>query len=265
MNLQVLPKFEVIDESPDWIVVDKPAPLIVHPTNQKDEPTLLGGVERLLAFEIENGASPAVVNRLDRDTSGLVLVAKHKQAARELGMIFEGRGVRKEYRAIVRGWPAEDAWCCDQPIRREGITRESKIWVRQRVDPEGRPCLTRFVVERRLEREGQPYALLRCLPETGRMHQIRVHLAHSGHPIVGDKIYWGDGTEYIEWMEKGWTEDLRKILYFPRQALHAQKLALSWRGVELAWEAPMPRDLLDFLEGRPIREVPGVVIWNRHG
>jgi len=264
MNLQVLPQFKVIDESPDWIVVDKPAPLIVHPTNRKDEPTLLGGIEHLLAFEIENGASPAVVNRLDRDTSGLVLIAKHKQAARELGMIFEDREVHKAYRAIVKGWPLGDSWDCDMPIRREGITQESKIWVRQRVDPAGRPCLTRFEVERRFDREGESYALIRCLPETGRMHQIRVHLAHSGHPIVGDKIYWADGAEYIQWMEQGWTEELRQILHFPRHALHAEKLGLSWRGEDFTWEAPLPQELVDFVDGKPIQEVPGVVIWNRH-
>ena len=78
MSLQVFPQFKVIDECDHWLVVDKAAPLIVHPTNRKDEPTLLGGIERLLSFEVENGARPAVVNRLDRDTSGLVLVAKRE-------------------------------------------------------------------------------------------------------------------------------------------------------------------------------------------
>ena len=88
--------FSLVDESADWLVVDKPAPLIVHPANRKPEPTLLGGIERLLAFEMENGAKPAIVNRLDRDTSGLVLVAKHTLAARQVCMIFERREVEKE-------------------------------------------------------------------------------------------------------------------------------------------------------------------------
>ena len=107
MSLQVVVNFKVIDECDDWIVVDKPAPLIVHPANRKPEPTLLGGIEHLLAYEIENGACPAIVNRLDRDTSGLVLIAKHTAAARELGMIFERREAVKEYVAIVIGWPEE--------------------------------------------------------------------------------------------------------------------------------------------------------------
>ena len=137
MSLQVVVHFKVIDESADWIVVDKPAPLIVHPANRKPEPTLLGGVEHLLAYEIENGACPAIVNRLDRDTSGVVLVAKHTAAARELGMIFERREVSKEYLAIVIGWPEADEWECAEPILRAGEIGPSSIWVRQIVHPAG--------------------------------------------------------------------------------------------------------------------------------
>ncbi len=264
MSLQVLPHFQVIDESPDWIVVDKAAPLIVHPTNGKDEPTLLGGVEQLLAFEMENGAHPAVVNRLDRDTSGIVLVAKHRQAARALGMMFEGREVTKEYLAIARGWPTADRWTCALPIRRAGITRESKIWVRQIVDPAGRPCLTDFEVLQRFEREGDPYVLIRCLPHTGRMHQIRVHLAESGHPIVGDKLYWNDGSEYIAWLADGWTPELKAAMFMPRQALHASRLSLTWNGTLRDWRAPMPVIFDDFIAGRAIDDTSGVVIWSRH-
>ena len=135
MSLQVVVNFKVLDESDDWIVVDKPAPLIVHPANRKPEPTLLGGVEHLLAYEIENGARPAIVNRLDRDTSGMVLIAKHTAAARELGMFFERREAEKEYLAIVTGWPEADAWDCADPILRAGEIGPSAIWVRQIVHP----------------------------------------------------------------------------------------------------------------------------------
>src|SRR5690606_27901492 len=105
---QVIVDFQVIDESEDWIVVSKPAPLIVHPANRKPEPTLLGGVEKLLAYEMENGARPAVVNRLDRETSGLVVLAKTTAAARQLGLLFQRREVEKQYIAVVRGWPVVD-------------------------------------------------------------------------------------------------------------------------------------------------------------
>jgi len=264
MSLQVVVSFKVIDESADWIIVDKPAPLIVHPANQKPEPTLLGGVENLLAYEMENGACPAIVNRLDRDTSGLVVIAKHTAAARELGMIFERREVLKEYHAIVTGWPEADEWECAQPIARAGDIAPSNIWVRQIVHPSGKECLTRFRVEQRFERAEGKFSQVRCFPETGRMHQLRVHLAHSGFPIVGDKLYTGDGADYIEWMANGWTPDLKSRLLLPRHALHADKLALPWRGQLIEWQADLADDLADFIAGKEVSETPGVVIWSRH-
>jgi 23S rRNA pseudouridine1911/1915/1917 synthase len=264
MSLQVVVNFRVIDESNDWIVVDKPAPLIVHPANRKPEPTLLGGIERLLAYEIENGACPAIVNRLDRDTSGVVLVAKHTAAARELGMIFERREAEKEYLAIVIGWPEAEDWDCTEPILRAGDIGPSPIWVRQIVHPAGRECRTRFHVEQRFEREGEKFSLIRCFPETGRMHQIRVHLAHGGHPILGDKLYSGDGSEYLEWMAEGWTSGLKAKLRLPRHALHAATLRLPWGGGRTLWTAELPDDLADFMAGREFVEPPGLVVWSRH-
>lgn len=262
MGLHVVVDFEVIDESDDWLVVNKPAPLIVHPANRKPEPTLLGGVEHLLAFEIENGACPAIVNRLDRDTSGLVLIAKHTRAARELGMIFERREVEKEYLAIVVGWPGDDGWTVDAPIARAGDFGVSSIWVRQIIHPQGRASRTSFCVEHRFERPEGKFALIRCFPETGRMHQLRVHLAHSGHPIVGDKIYVGDGTEYIEWMETGWTPALASRLHLPRHALHAAGLKLENHP---SWRAQLASDMAAFLRGETVVSNPDAIIWSRHG
>lgn len=264
MSLQVVVNFKVIAESDDWIAVDKPAPLIVHPANRKPEPTLLGGLEKLLAYEIETGARLAIVNRLDRETSGVVLVAKSTAAARELGMIFERREAEKEYLAIVIGWPKDEEWECHEPIIRAGEVGSSEIWVRQVVSPLGRHCQTRFRVERRFIRGGRKYSLVRCYPETGRMHQLRVHLAHCGFPIVGDKLYSGSGGEYLEWMALGWTPELKERLILPRHALHAAKLRIPWQGKMLEWEAGLPLELLEFLSGSEIRETPDVVIWSRH-
>jgi 23S rRNA pseudouridine1911/1915/1917 synthase len=265
VSLQVVVDFKIVDESADWIVVDKPAPLIVHPANRKPEPTLLGGLEMLLAYEMENGANPAIVTRLDRETSGLVLVAKHTAAARELGMVFERRQARKEYLAVVHGWPQAESWECHQPIARAGDLGPSEIWVRQVPHASGKACVTRFSVEHRFARgdEGN-FALVRCFPVTGRMHQLRVHLRHSGFPIVGDKLYSGDGSEYIEWMRTGWTGELRERLLLPRHALHAASLAVPWRDGERAWASSLPADLADFVAGRPARERDDVVIWSRH-
>ena len=265
MSLQVVANFRVIDETDDWVVVDKPAPLIVHPANNKPEPTLLGGLENLCSFEIENGACLGIITRLDRETSGLVLVAKHTAAARELGMIFERREARKEYLAIAKGWPEEDAWICDARILRGGEIGATDIWVRQVVHDSGKECSTRFFVEDRFLRDGEKYALIRCFPETGRMHQIRVHLAASGHPIAGDKLYSGDGAEYLEWMKNGWTTELERKLVLPRHALHAARLGIVWDGREIGWEAGLAPDLADFISGKPVDFAEGVVNWSRKG
>lgn len=265
MSLQVVANFRVIDETADWVVVDKPAPLIVHPANNKPEPTLLGGLENLYAYEIENGACLGIITRLDRETSGLVLVAKHTAAARDLGMIFERREAEKEYLAIVKGWPESDGWTCDARICRGGEIGPTDIWVRQVVDDSGKDCSTRFQVEERFLRDGERFSLVRCFPETGRMHQIRVHLAAGGHPIAGDKLYSGDGTEYLEWMVHGWTDDLARRLLLPRHALHATRLGLVWQGKEIRWESALAPDLADFIAGNPVDFAEGVVNWSRKG
>ena len=264
MSLQVVVDFKVIAESDDWLVVDKPGPLIVHPANRKPEPTLLGGLEQLLAFEIQNGGRLGIITRLDRETSGLVLVAKHTEAARELGWIFERRQAAKEYLAIVRGWPDTDVWECRASIIRAGEIGPSEIWVRQIVSPLGRDCLTKFQVEHRFERSGSKWSMIRCFPETGRMHQIRVHLSHSGFPILGDKIYGGTGSEYLRWMADGWSDDLQHQLILPRHALHAAKLAIPWKDTQIEWHAALPADMQEFSEGREISVTPDIVIWDRH-
>ncbi len=263
MSLQVVANFRVIAETEDWVVVDKPAPLIVHPANNKPEPTLLGGLENLYAYEIENGARLGIITRLDRETSGLVLVAKHTAAARELGMIFERREAHKEYLAIVKGWPKDDGWICNARICRAGEIAPSGIWVLQIVHERGKECSTRFLVEKRFLRDGDEFSMIRCFPETGRMHQIRVHLRASGYPIAGDKLYSGDGAEYLEWMENGWTEELSKILLLPRHALHAARLGITWQGGEVTWEAALAPDLEDFIVGKSVNFAEGVVNWCR--
>lgn len=264
MSLQVVVNFQVISESPDWIVVNKPAPLIVHPANNKPEPTLLGGLENLLSYEISNGANLGIVTRLDRETSGVVLVAKNTATARELGGIFERREASKEYLAIVRGWPESDAWQCAEPIIRAGELGPSDIWVRQMTSELGKDCQTNFKVEQRFQRAGALYSLVRCFPKTGRMHQIRVHLAACGFPIVGDKLYSGNGSEYLEWMADGWTPALQERLILPRHALHAAVLELEWNGERISWEAELPQEMEEFVAGKEISSVPDVVIWSRY-
>lgn len=263
MNLDVLPEFKVLDETDDWLVVDKAAPLIVHPANAGSEPTLLGGVEQLLAYEIANGAKPAIVNRLDRDTSGIVVIAKHQAAARQLGMMFQEREVEKGYQAMVYGWPDQDGWSCEEPLIRAGEVGRSEIWVKQVVHSQGKACHTEFRVEERFERKEGRFARVWCFPKTGRMHQLRVHLKHAGHPIVGDKLYAYEGAEYLEWMKNGWSHELAKRMLLPRHALHASHLSLIMEGCKVSWKADLPSDLKDFLAGYEYRRPAGLVVWNR--
>lgn len=249
--------FQVIDECDDWIVVDKPAPLAVHPANGKDEPTLLGGLEVLLAAELAGRGGLSILTRLDRETSGLVLVAKHRQAARELSDRLQRREVEKSYLALVHGWPGWELETVDAPILRAGEVGDSAIWLRQRTHPDGRASVTRLRVDARFERAEGRFSMVRCFPETGRMHQIRVHLEHVGHPLLGDKIYGTDGEAYLAQMEDGITDAMWRRLILPRHALHAVELALEWKGERRRWLSSLPGDLARFADGGALEQVHG--------
>jgi 23S rRNA pseudouridine1911/1915/1917 synthase len=231
----------IIDETDDFVVIDKPPFLPVHPTRPDETGTLWDELRALLAYELANGGQVSIINRLDRETSGLTLVAKTRDAARYFSTRMMTRSFTKEYIAIVFGWP-EDAWEIDAPLLRQGSIRPSPVWVKQCADPGGARAITSFRTERRFERDGRRFAVTRALPETGRMHQIRVHLAESGHPIVGDKLYV-DERCYLEFIESGWTRALADRLLLPRQALHSTRLSLEgWD-----WQSPFPDDLLGWV------------------
>lgn len=238
--------FSVVDETDDWILLNKPAPLIVHPTSGKVEPTLLGGVESLLSYEVTNGAKLSIVNRLDRETSGLVLIAKNKRTAREFGRAMEQREIDKEYDAICHGWPEWDERSIEAPILRKGEVTSSPIWLKQMVHPDGRDCATKFNVVSRFARNDKKFCVLRVFPKSGRMHQIRVHAAHLGFSIVGDKIYGKDETCYLEYIESGWSKKLGQDLYITRHALHSARMKID--SLELDWKVPLASDLRAFLE-----------------
>src|SRR5947199_2775546 len=172
--------FKIIDETDDYIIVDKPPLLLVHPTKPNDATTLWAELRQLLAFEIAGGGQISIVNRLDRETSGIVLVAKTTAAAREFGLCMQARRVTKEYLAIVWGWPDWESKRVDAPIVRQGEVEQSKIYLKQGIHPRGAKAVTEFHVRRRFRKQttnGDRYSLVKAHPLTGRTHQIRVHLA----------------------------------------------------------------------------------------
>ncbi len=156
----------------------------------------------------------SIVNRLDRETSGLVLVAKTATAARRFGLLMQQQRIAKEYLAIVWGWPEWESTVLTAPLARQGAHGTSAIYLKQAIHPEGAEAETEFRVERRFRREttaGEKFSVVRAIPLTGRTHQIRVHLAALGHPIVGDKIYGPNEQYYLQFIETGWTAALGAI------------------------------------------------------
>jgi 23S rRNA pseudouridine1911/1915/1917 synthase len=230
-----------------------------------------------LAFSLQ----PCLVNRLDRETSGVVIIAKNSETAGELGKIWETRAVQKEYLAIVHGHVRDDHGLIDAPLGRD---ERSRVAIKDCVRPDGAPAQTEYWVERRFSRNNFPnyeemwndkfsrhigesfplsaacggegrgevapfsilhfpssFSLLRLIPRTGRKHQIRIHLAHLGHPIVGDKLYGGDEDLYLALVENRLTDEQRARLILPHHALHARAVQFVWRSRPMEFScAPEP-------------------------
>lgn len=211
----------------DLMVVDKPAGLTVHPAPGHPTGTL---VNALLALSpdlkgISGTLRPGIVHRLDKDTSGLMVVAKNDRAMRALQRQLKERQVHKTYLALVHGVPKPAEGLIEAPIGRHPKNRKKMAVV-----PNGREAVTRYRVREVIA--GGKYALLEVEPVTGRTHQIRVHMAAIGHPIIGDAVY-GKRSPVVE-----------------RQFLHAWKLGFSMPlgGREVEFESPLPADLRGALE-----------------
>jgi 23S rRNA pseudouridine1911/1915/1917 synthase len=226
----------VIFEDDDLLVVDKPANLVCH---SADRPTL---ADWLRAYGI---ATPRLVNRLDRETSGLVIVAKSERAGRILGKQALRREIEKEYLAICWGEFSQETGIIDQPI---AVTGTGVVYTKRIVDPAGKPSVTGFAVERRLT----GFTVARLRPKTGRAHQLRVHMAWLGHSIVGDKIYGPDERLYLEFIENGVTDEMLGKLLLPRHALHAAVVTFRHSGTQqpVTYRAALPEDLEQFIAER---------------
>lgn len=228
-------ELNVVYEDPDIIVINKPVGLVIHPgAGQKDQ-TLLNALLHRYP-ELKNLPRAGIIHRLDKDTSGLLVVARTLEAHTKLVAALQQRQVKREYVTIVNGVMTAGGKI-EAPIGRHKTKRTLMAVVEN-----GKPAITHYRVLQRFT----AHTLVRLILETGRTHQIRVHLAHINYPIVGDPTYGGRTK-----IPANVSEPLRQALKnFKRQALHAQKLGLTHprTGKTLEWEAPLPQDMQELLQ-----------------
>lgn len=243
-------EFRIIGETADLLVVDKPAGLLVHPSKPDGKKTLWDGLRELLCYEIANAGQVSLINRLDRETSGLVLVAKNHSAARQAAIAMQTGKIKKTYLAILCGHPSEDSFSINAPIIRQGEVASTRIHLKRMVHPAGSTAKTHFRVLQKMENAFGPFSIVEAQPVTGRTHQIRVHASYAGHPVVGDKIYGPSEDCYLEFIQTGWSHSLEKRLWINRHALHSAGLEIEWNGQAMAWKTRLAADLENFLQRR---------------
>ncbi|MEO8840400.1 MAG: RluA family pseudouridine synthase [Kofleriaceae bacterium] len=235
--------FGVVHEDPRMLIVDKPAGLPVHASAKFYFNTLA----RVLSERYPGEPELQLCHRLDRETSGCVVIARDREAAAFLKhAISQKHRTVKQYLAIVDGQPPWDAEVLlDAALRISTDADATRVpTVKVLVDPSGMPAATRVQVERRTDR----YALVRCTLVTGRQHQIRVHLAHAGFPIVGDKLYAHGDDAFIDYCDEGLTPELAALFVLPRHALHAARITVPHPGGgDVTGEAPLPADMAGLL------------------
>jgi 23S rRNA pseudouridine1911/1915/1917 synthase len=249
----------VVYEDADLAVIDKPAGMMVHAgSGQTDDARSRGTLVNALLYRFNKLSStggelrPGIVHRLDKDTSGLIVVAKNDHAHAVLGEMFSSRRIKKTYIALVEGRLERDKGTITAALSRDRIRRTRMTTA---PNENARSAVSHYEVVRRLETRFGPFTLVRVRIETGRTHQIRVHMASLGHPVVGDTLYGGAG-QIVEKTpaQSGKTAGRRgsegERLRLGRNFLHAARLEFTHptKGKALELEAPLPAELEAFLE-----------------
>jgi len=239
---------EVLYSDPELLAVNKPAGMPVHPSAGHPHSTLTDALvarfpDLLTMAEADGLMRPGIVHRLDKETSGVMVVARTPFARMALSQQFKERGVSKVYVAIVRGSVGHDRFTVARPLGRHPTERK-RMSIGSR---KPREAHTEFFVIHRFEFSSNPLTLLMARPRTGRTHQIRVHLAASGHPCIGDELY-GGGKSNPGWIRKG-------------QALHALALTITHprTGARLEFIAPPPEDFSGFLTAAGLASGPSTI------
>jgi len=228
--------FAVLHEDPAFLIIDKPAGLPMHTTAKFWRNTLVAVLR-----ERYPGQHTEICHRIDRETSGVMLIARQPEAGAFLKEAFASRKVKKTYLALCKGQPPDEG-VIDQPIK----LLDTPTHVMMGAAEDGLTAVTRFRVVRRFA----AHALVEASPETGRQHQIRVHLAMRGYPLVGDKLYGAGEQYFMEACDRGVSPELlERFDGLPRHALHAARLTFPHpvTRASLTFEAPLPPDLTDYM------------------
>ncbi len=235
----------IVYEDDDLIVIDKPAGLVVHPAAGNPDGTLVNALIAHCGASLKGVggvARPGIVHRLDKDTSGLIVAAKTDQAMAGLAKQFAAHTVERAYHAVVWGAPRQSEGLVEGQIGRSPFDRKRMGVLRGG----GKAARTRYRVVERFGPEARPFAsLIECRLETGRTHQIRVHLSHLGHPLIGDRTYGRARTPPRPKTEAEEAAYLA-VAEFPRQALHAWLLGFRHptRSADVRFESPWPGDFV---------------------
>jgi 23S rRNA pseudouridine1911/1915/1917 synthase len=243
----------IVYEDDDLAIINKPAGMMVHAgagaiapdgEDRRNRGTLVNALLHHFATLSAVGGEmrPGIVHRLDKETSGLIAVAKNDDAHRKLAAQFAKREVKKTYIALVHGWPKKDSGTISASISRDRV-RRTRMTTRQ---PGGREAVSHYHVIQRLDSPFGKFALIEVKIDTGRTHQIRVHMSSLGHPVVGDVLY---GAPREMRARRGRATDEGGAISLPRNFLHAAELKLTHPRTlkEIALQSPLPRELQAFL------------------